>query len=532
MFLEQSIGIDFRDDTVRLVRLGKGFRTVSLVDYIIKKYPFTLDKAMSPDNMDELVNDIGEFALRNTKPDHVVLGIPRQKVILRQLILPTVNKQQLQEMIGYEIKRHLPVPTQEVYFDYQLTSQESENTNRIFLGLVKTEDLDFYLNVLNRAQLVPTCATVSSFALCGKIVGINQGTVKEANLYIDIGTRLIECVAVHGDNLLFTRSLEMEEGHLVDDFSISRIKEAARIPEEEEIGEEAKLDENVRRLGDELVTLLSQSFANVNAEDDMDIKRISMSGQGVYDIHIADYFKDTTEVLIPNIFGDLTDKSIPGRTSSALAVATGLAKRGFEEKYKDLNLLPNRLRVKRSSNSLKFTIILLILLFVLGIGIAYIGNPLAFPDNVKLTEDMKEFQLPTYCFYLPKLYKLKAINSIREQIKPKVKEVKEIDKNIKSVEEEIGRIHEVMSTRTSKLEILRELTDIIPDDAWLDRATITNEKIEIRGVADAAADLIGIIEKSVFFENAIFPTTISKKRGTNKEQFRINADIEKKGEKK
>lgn len=523
MLLEQSMGIDFRENVVRLVRLGKGLRGISLIDHMLKKYPFSIDNKTPQEKMDQLVIDIKDFALRHGKADHVVLGIPREKVTLRKINLPSISKEQLQDMISYEVKRHIPIPQEEVYFDYKIAdpgTSGTSNNKTIFLGLVRLDDLDFYLNLLERAELIPTRATISSFGLSNKTMGINNTSKDNVELFIDLGEGLIECLAMQGDRFLFAKSLIMEEGHLIDDFSMSQNKVNEKTDQEEIDGH---LAEN---LGSELMDSLSYSFNNANLGEEIDIKKISITGMDAYNVPISDYFKDKTDVSISNPFNQMTISQIPGRTASSLAIATGLARRGFDDKLSDLNLLPLHLRTRKSSSSLKFSIFLIIIFLILGIGFAYIGNPVALPKKNKLSTVFSGYQLPNYCFYLPKKLKLLEIISIRDHLKPKVIEVKDIDQKINIIGDDVSKIHDLMAHRSSKLEILRELTSIIPEDAWLDNTVIANDKIEIRGRAESAAGLIGIIEQSSFFENAEFPSMISTKRGTNKEIFRINADIE------
>jgi len=57
MFLEQSLGIDLRENIVRLVRLGKGLRGISLIDHLLKRYPFPIEKTTPSEKLEELIND-------------------------------------------------------------------------------------------------------------------------------------------------------------------------------------------------------------------------------------------------------------------------------------------------------------------------------------------------------------------------------------------------------------------------------------------------------------------------------------------
>ena len=104
--------------------------------------------------------------------------------------------------------------------------------------------------------------------------------------------------------------------------------------------------------------------------------------------------------------------------------------------------------------------------------------------------------------------------------------MKALSQKINDISKDAEELQNLMMRRVSKLEVLKELSVLIPEDAWLDKTLITNETIEINGYAESASFLIGILEDSPLFENVIFPSTITK-RGGQKERFRIKADIQK-----
>jgi Tfp pilus assembly protein PilN len=71
------------------------------------------------------------------------------------------------------------------------------------------------------------------------------------------------------------------------------------------------------------------------------------------------------------------------------------------------------------------------------------------------------------------------------------------------------------------LPILRELTEALPDTAWLQVLSMDGEGAEFIGQADAASQLIPLLEASRWFERVEFTSPVTKLQG--KEQFRIRA---------
>src|SRR5205814_5248930 len=71
------------------------------------------------------------------------------------------------------------------------------------------------------------------------------------------------------------------------------------------------------------------------------------------------------------------------------------------------------------------------------------------------------------------------------------------------------------------LPLLRELTELLPNDAWLTLLSADTKGVELTGQASAAAALIPLLENSPRLERVEFSSPVT--RGRDKEQFRIRA---------
>ena len=71
------------------------------------------------------------------------------------------------------------------------------------------------------------------------------------------------------------------------------------------------------------------------------------------------------------------------------------------------------------------------------------------------------------------------------------------------------------------LPLLRELTETLPDTAWLQVLSMDREGVELTGQADAASQLIPLLEASRWLERVEFTSPVTKLQG--KEQLRIRA---------
>lgn len=75
------------------------------------------------------------------------------------------------------------------------------------------------------------------------------------------------------------------------------------------------------------------------------------------------------------------------------------------------------------------------------------------------------------------------------------------------------------------LEIVNEVTHILPDDTWINQLDIKGQEVQIQGQSTSAAALIPIIESSEIFHNARFRSPVTKMPGSSTERFHISADV-------
>src|SRR5262249_37441068 len=74
------------------------------------------------------------------------------------------------------------------------------------------------------------------------------------------------------------------------------------------------------------------------------------------------------------------------------------------------------------------------------------------------------------------------------------------------------------------LRLLRELTEQLPADVWLTNLSVDRKGIELAGFANAASQLIPLLEASPTLERVEFTSPVTK--GRDKEQFRLKASWE------
>lgn len=109
----------------------------------------------------------------------------------------------------------------------------------------------------------------------------------------------------------------------------------------------------------------------------------------------------------------------------------------------------------------------------------------------------------------------RAMNWVRDrtaEIKTSTKELISMSREIETNIEKLDFLYEFRNSKNRKIDMLSELGELIPKDAWLISLSADESgKIKIEGFAREAADIIGPIERSDMFENVefSFPVTVS-----------------------
>ena len=75
------------------------------------------------------------------------------------------------------------------------------------------------------------------------------------------------------------------------------------------------------------------------------------------------------------------------------------------------------------------------------------------------------------------------------------------------------------------LEIINELTRILPDDTWLNRLDIKGREVQIQGQSASAAALIPLIASSDLLRNPSFRSPVTQIPRSNTERFHLSAEI-------
>jgi Tfp pilus assembly protein PilN len=120
--------------------------------------------------------------------------------------------------------------------------------------------------------------------------------------------------------------------------------------------------------------------------------------------------------------------------------------------------------------------------------------------------------------------KERYLDRIAQEIRRLDPEVKAVERMLTDVTQKkrvLASLGIAQDGRIRALPLMRELTNLLPQDAWLQALNMDRQGVEITGQANAASQLIPLLEASPWLERVEFTSPVTK--GQGKEQFRVKA---------
>jgi len=120
--------------------------------------------------------------------------------------------------------------------------------------------------------------------------------------------------------------------------------------------------------------------------------------------------------------------------------------------------------------------------------------------------------------------RLAKLDAALAALAPRVREAEEVSQAVERARREVETLRSFEAQNLRALPLLRELTELLPQDVWLTNVSVDRKGIELAGFANSASQLIPLLETSPAFDRVEFTSPVTK--GRDREQFRLKAGWE------
>lgn len=341
-------GLDVGSSSIKMVELDGKMNSLNLVSLGFENLP---DNTIVDGQIMELntVSDVIQNVCTNhhITANQVVTGVSGHSVIIKNIVLPPMSREELEESIDWHAEEHIPYDLSDVTLDYQVTA-ESPDATQVLIAACKRERIDNIRQAIQMAGKQPVVIDVDTFALQNCYEINYQPDESQVVTLLNIGASTMNVNIVQGTRSLFTRDITVGGSQFTDvlqrslGLSFQQAEAVKRGVAEASQGIEEKSIEPLMNNVTEVVAMEIQKtfdFYRATTEDsEMVVQKILISGGGSKLAGLAEDLSARlelpVEVLDPfrNIKVD-TRKFDPDYLSEIMpemAVAVGLAVRGVE----------------------------------------------------------------------------------------------------------------------------------------------------------------------------------------------------------
>jgi len=236
-----AFGIDLSDRSIKVFQFQKKGKKYSF-SYGAKEMPSGLIEDGEIKDFEKL-SDLIKKAKNETKPnpietDYVVCSLPESKCFFREINLPNMTLDEVNEAIKWEVEQQIPLSREEIYLDWYVLNEEKSlssfteraaktdkrnnkskipQTMKIFLSAAPRKLVNSYVKVLKLAGLKPIIMEIESAATVRALV--SEKKYNNSTLIIDLGETRTSFIIFKPPIIRFTRNIDFSGTSLTNKIS-------------------------------------------------------------------------------------------------------------------------------------------------------------------------------------------------------------------------------------------------------------------------------------------------------------------------
>ena len=408
-------------------------------------------------------------------PGKVLMTVSGQQVFTRYVHLPKLDEKKLEQNVRYEVQQNVPIPIDQVVWDYQLLPSASAETD-VLLVAIKKELLDSLVASVTDAGLEPELIDVAPLALSNS-VNHNHPGIEGCALVVDMGARATNLIFIEAGRV-YNRSIPVAGNtitqQIMKDFDLDYESAEALKNENAQVSfggaYEALPDENQDKVARCVRSIMTRMHAEISRsihfyrgqQSGTQPTRILLTGGTSLIPYVDAFLKEKlgveVEYLNPfahvSVAPDISEEDIT-RDSHMLAELVGLALRKTGSAAMQVDLLPGEIIEARAAQRKQPVILAALGLLCAASGLwlfsAWKGKSAAESRLADITGQVEAF------------------SGFDRQIKGKLQEVE-------MLKEKAGVYFSLKQDRARWLVVLESLREGIPAGAWITSITLAESK--------------------------------------------------------
>ncbi len=355
------LGIDIGTTSIKVVQLGTDGKNIKLENYAFledKDYLEVLGGIGGSSDLKisdmQVVEDLTEIRKKaKITSNNTIMSIPVSSAFSSIINLPNISEDEVAKAINYEARQYIPIPINEVVFDWSIISEKDEGNNRdkknklksgekikVLLVAIPKEITEKYTAIANALELKLIALETESFSLSRSLIGDEDG----AFIIVDIGNKMTNVTAIENGYVLASHSAFGTGGKEITraisyGFNVN-FKRAEKLKKDVGLsfsGPQKKISETILPTINIIVSEVKKMNEAYIKNNKKMVKRVIVTGGTANLPGLVKYFSNELNILVEvgNPWKSVAyDKALSGKLkgmSSDFSVAVGLALRGFEK---------------------------------------------------------------------------------------------------------------------------------------------------------------------------------------------------------
>ncbi|HEY0006455.1 MAG TPA: type IV pilus assembly protein PilM [Pyrinomonadaceae bacterium] len=341
------VGLDIGSNSVKAVELqGKpgNLELVTLGCETLQQDTVVDGQIMELNDVSNVISNI--FREHNIKTQRVAAGVSGHSVIVKNIVVPQMSEEELQESFSWHAEEHIPFDIMDVSLDYQITGQTADALH-VLMAACKRDKIANLKQAIQLSGKQPAIVDVDAFALQNCYEINYQPQPDQIVALLNIGAATMNINILNGTRSVFTRDVSVG-GHqytslLQKELGLTfeqaeAVKRGMPLPEGSEV---RAIEPILETVSDILALEISKTFDfyRATAEDhEAAVQKILLSGGGSKLKGLPEFlsgrFEIPVEVLDPfkqiRVDARRFDPEYMREVVPEMAVAVGLALRGVD----------------------------------------------------------------------------------------------------------------------------------------------------------------------------------------------------------
>jgi type IV pilus assembly protein PilM len=207
----EAFGLDISDLSLKIAKLEKTKDFLKLASFGETEIPPGViegGEIKDEKSLGEIIKkSLSEVKGKKLKAKYVIASLPEEKSFLDIIQIPLMKKEEMEEALRFEAENHIPIPLDEVYFDFEKieTIFNHSRYQEVLIAACPKKVIDAYLRALKGAGLFPLALEVESLSIVRALV--KKEKVFPPLLIIDFGGTRTSFIIYSGRSLRFTSTI-------------------------------------------------------------------------------------------------------------------------------------------------------------------------------------------------------------------------------------------------------------------------------------------------------------------------------------